>query len=541
MRIPDNKNTLFQKFIKLIESNSIDHALILMEKILKKSPNNPLFLFQAAINYAKIGNFSKSLINFEKLDKISPNTDWILNNHAIILIKYGDYKNAELKLIKSIDLNPNSTDAIFNLIILLHTQERFEESINLLKNLIKIEPANAKAYSLLGATLSKLNDSSASKLAYEVALSFDPNFTEAQFNLATIEYLSGNYKDAILLYENILLKHLSTDINETPIEVIKFALSLAYLSNGQIELGWENYDYGFHLNLPQNVRRAPNRSFNCPKWSGDNIKGKRLLVWGEQGIGDELIFMSCLNDLKALDMSIVVECQDRLLPLISRSFPMFKVRPSAYFNQIDLPPVFDDYDFQIPMGSLLRIYRNKFSNFSLSKPYLCVNSVLVKNHEARLLDVCNHRLRVGICWKSGILNADRNADYTNLIDWALIFKNKNCDFINLQYGDCEDEILSVERKLDVKIIRWPDINLKDDFDSTTALMSQLDLIITVGTTVFSMGAAIGLPVILMSQKGWANFGTTYYPIFSNVTCLFPPKGQTVAHCLEEAAKIISEL
>jgi Flp pilus assembly protein TadD len=541
MIIPNNKNILFQKFIKLIESNSIDEALILIEKILKKSPNNPIFLFQAAINYAKIGDFSKSLINFEKLDRTSPNTDWILNNHAIILMKYGDHKSAEIKLIKSLELNPKNTDATFNLIILLNIQERFEESINLLKNLIKIESTNPKAYSLLGATLSKLNDKSASKIAYEVALSFDPSFTEAKFNLANIEYLSGNYKDAIFLYESILSKNLSTDINETPIEAIKFALSLAYLANGQIELGWENYDYGFHLNLPQNIRRAPNRSFNCAKWNGDNIKGKRLLVWGEQGIGDELIFMSCLNDLIALDMSIIVECQERLLPLISRSFPMFKVRPSAYFNQIDFPPVFDDYDYEIPMGSLLRIYRSKFSYFSSSKPYLSVNSLLAKKYEARLLNECSRRLRVGICWKSGTLNADRNAAYTNLIDWEIIFKNKNCDFINLQYGDSEDEILSVEKKLDVKIIRWPDVNLKDDFDSTAALMSRLDLIITVGTTVFSMGAAIGLPVILMSQKGWDNFGTAYYPVFTNITCLFPPEGQTVAHCLEEAAMIISEL
>jgi tetratricopeptide (TPR) repeat protein len=533
-------NPLFAKAIKLIESNSIEEALVIIEKLKLKYPKNLIYLFQSAINYAKIGDFENSLINFQKLDEISPNTDWILNNYAVVLMHFGDYKNAELKLKKSLELNSENNDSKYNLINLLNIQERPNESIKLLNLIFKSDPKNHKAYSLLGATLFKLSDFSASKIAYEVALTFKEDFTEAKFNLANLEYLSGNFQKSITLYEDLLLISNDSDINETPSETIKFSLSMAYLANGQLELGWLYYDYGFSLKTPSNIRRSPNRSFACPRWNGTIIKTARLLVWGEQGIGDEIIFMTCLAELKSLDMHIIIECQERLVPLVTRSFPMFKVRPSAFYNQVGLPPVYTDYDFHIPMGSLLGIYRDSFEKFSSSQPYIIVNTSLALKFEERLKESCVNRLRVGICWKSGLLNSDRNLNYTNLIDWEVILKNPCCDFINLQYGNHEEEIILVEKKLGIKIIRWEDLNLKDDFDSTTSLMSRLDLIISVGSAVFSMGAAVGLPVILMMQRGWDNFGTNSYPMFPNIQCLFPLKGQTVAHCIEEASKIISD-
>jgi Flp pilus assembly protein TadD len=535
-----NDGPLFAKAIKLIESNATHEALDILQKLKIKNPNNLIYLFQSAISYAKIGDFENSLKDFHILNQKSPETDWILNNYAAVLIHYGDYKNAELKLKKSIEINPKNNDAKFNLIVLLNSQDKLNESIIILNSIISNDPKNYKAYSLLGVTLFKLNDFSASRIAYEVALAFNKDFTEAKFNLANLEYLTGNVHNAIFLYENLLIRNNNSDINETSSEVIKFALSLAYLYNGQLELGWNLYDYGFNLKIPANGRRSPNRSFKCPQWNGADFKKGRLLVWGEQGIGDEIIFMTCLTELKNLDLSIIVECQERLVPLITRSFPTFTVRPSAFFNQAGFPSVFEDYDFHIPMGSLLRIYRNSFEKFPLSSAYLIVNQNLAQKFEQRLVERCNNRLRVGICWKSGFLSSDRNTYYTNLIDWELIFNNSKCDFINLQYGDSEEEISIVEKKFNIKIIRWKDLNLKDDFESTTALMSRLDLIITVGTAVFSMAAALGLPVILMTQRGWDNFGSNSYPLFPNVKCLFPPKDKTVAHCINEAAKILSE-
>ena len=93
----------------------------------------------------------------------------------------------------------------------------------------------------------------------------------------------------------------------------------------------------------------------------------------------------------------------------------------------------------------------------------------------------------------------------------------------------------------MKIIRWPELDLKNDFESTMALMSTLDVVITVGTAVNSMAASIGVPVYLMSGKGWPNLGTDYYPWFKNVTCFFPKFKGDINSCIPEVAQALEQL
>jgi tetratricopeptide (TPR) repeat protein len=394
---------------------------------------------------------------------------------------------------------------------------------------------------LLGSTLIKSNDLSAAKLAFETSLILSPNFIEPKFNLANLEMLEQNFAGAIVLYEEILNSADFKDINETPIEPIKFSLSLAYLATGKINLGWEYYDFGFHPNNPVNSRRSPNRSFSVPCWKGERIEEKKILVWGEQGIGDELLFLTCINDLESTNAQIIIECQERLVSIISRSFSKCIVRPSAFFNQIDQASVFNDFDIHIPMGSLPKYFRKSIKDFKNGGPYIKVDSSLVKKFEFLLQNSCKSKHRIGICWRSGKLDSERNKHYTSLSDWGEILSNKNCDFINLQYDDCEIELLQAEEKFSIQIIRWEDLDLKNDFDSTMALISRLDYVITVGTAVHSMAASVGIQVILMQPYGWTNFGTNNYPFFDNVHCLFPPKGGYTAHCIADAAKIIGSL
>ena len=150
-------------------------------------------------------------------------------------------------------------------------------------------------------------------------------------------------------------------------------------------------------------------------------------------------------------------------------------------------------------------------------------------------------MKIGICWRSGYLNPERNFEYTKLTDWGPIFSIENVDFINLQYSECEQELREAESLFDVKIVRWPELDLKNDFDSTGALIANLDLVVTVGTAVNPLAASIGTPVYLMSGQGWPNLGTNYYPWFSSVTCFFPTVNGDVSSCILGVAAAISQL
>jgi ADP-heptose:LPS heptosyltransferase len=240
------------------------------------------------------------------------------------------------------------------------------------------------------------------------------------------------------------------------------------------------------------------------------------------------------------NLNFIVECEPRLISIFSRAFPDFKIRPPCVNDDILLSSASDDYDYHLPMGSLMKHTISKLEDFEKLGPYLKVDPTLVFEFENRLSKISNKK-RIGICWKSGNLNAERNIHYTNLIDWKIIFETPECEFINLQYGDCEAEIIEAEDFFNLKIVRFADLDLKNDFESTLALISRLDLVITVGTAVSQQAAAIGIPVVLMMQRDWSNFGTDYYPFYENVVSLFPPKGGIVAECLVDAEKILKAI
>jgi hypothetical protein len=201
------------------------------------------------------------------------------------------------------------------------------------------------------------------------------------------------------------------------------------------------------------------RTFNKPKWKGEDLKGKIILVWGEQGIGDEIIFSTCINDLINENCQIIIECQKRLVKPFARSFPSNLVRESSFNKNSPFSAEYNDYDFHIPMGSLMSFYRNDINSFKKSSPYIIVESNIASEFENRLVN-SNKKLRVGISWRSGLMIAERNMSYTSLLDWGSIFNLKDIDFINLQYGDCESELKEAEEKFNIQILRWPDLDLK---------------------------------------------------------------------------------
>ena len=126
---------------------------------------------------------------------------------------------------------------------------------------------------------------------------------------------------------------------------------------------------------------------------------------------------------------------------------------------------------------------------------------------------------------------ERNLHYLVIEDLIPILQDKNFDFVNLQYGDCEDELLEVEKLSGINIIRWHDLDLKNDIDSVLALISRLDLVITVATAVSPLAASLGKKVLLMGVKSWTNLGTNYYPFFPTIECYFPSKENMVSECI----------
>jgi hypothetical protein len=303
---------------------------------------------------------------------------------------------------------------------------------------------------------------------------------------------------------------------------------------GKISEGWDNYEFGSGSLLPVSALRS-RRKFKQPKWSGEKIQGIKLLIWREQGLGDEIEFATCLTDVSELNLDVILECDTRLVDIYQRTFPSFHVRPESI--TVDYLPVADDFDIQCAVGSLPKIFRRDIKAFDRQIIPLKIKEFAIDDFQARLSKYSEKKL-VGICWRSGIFSIGRNLNYTALVDWQDLLTQSDFQFVNLQYGDCETELLEIEKLLGINIVRWQDLDLKNDLENLFGLIKNLDAVVTVGTAVSSIAASCNVPTYLLIKPSWLMLGQkNTYPWYR---CMTPLVAENDAHVAEKI-KFIPEL
>ncbi|MFP6721479.1 MAG: hypothetical protein VCF25_14605 [Candidatus Poribacteria bacterium] len=262
------------------------------------------------------------------------------------------------------------------------------------------------------------------------------------------------------------------------------------LLQGDFENGWKQYQYRWkYEKFPSEYREFPQ-----PSWYGSNLSGKTILVWAEQGIGDEIMFASMLNDLLQMNANIMVECEYRLVSLFQRSFPniQFLSRENPPNSQLLNPNI----HYQIPMGSLGQWLRINQDNFKQSHPYYliaCPDKVSKLRNKYQQL--ANKKQLVGISWKSTGINQRRAlAKSIPLRGRILILSQSNCYFINLQYSDVELELTQLQSTPNLTIYQDQEINPLTHLDDFAAQISALDLIISIDNSTVYMAGALGKKV-----------------------------------------------
>ncbi len=540
-----NISTKYKKYwlqaIQLALKGELAEAINFYERILNKYPKNHNLNYELSMIYIKVNNYQNAYNCMESIFEDYQNNINYLNDFSVVCTKLSYLAKAEYLSKKAFSLDPNNSNHLINLGAIYNLMENYDAALKVIEHAIQINPLEAKYYNLMGVTLVKNGIDTVAKKMFEVACALDNNYIEAKMNLAVLKSKNGDHIGAIQLFEELLTTSDQNLLNSTSLNQIKYFLSFDYLTVGRIQEGWINYEFGFDLDIAPNVRRNPVRNFNKPKWDGRVIPGKTLLVWREQGIGDEILFCSCLPDLVNNGMNIIVECENRLLDIIARSFPTFKVRQEKIFLAPHGKQESEDFDFQIPIGSLMRYYRNNIESFKASKVIFKVDEHLAAVHESNLLAKNSTKKRIGICWRSGLMNFERNNHYLVIEDLLPILQDKNFDFINLQYDDCEDELLRMEKLCEIEIIRWNELDLKNEINSILSLISRLDIVITVETAIAPMAASIGKQVIVICKRGTNNLGTDHYPAFPSVECIFPYENETLSDCMPRLKARLKEI
>lgn len=315
------------------------------------------------------------------------------------------------------------------------------------------------------------------------ALALEPAAAAAHADLALMFEAVADISGAVTVYRRAI--RIAPDLVEAHVNI---ALRLLHL--GRIGEGWEHYARRLAQD-PRTRRQA------LPPWRGEDLAGRRILVWGEQGLGDEVMFASCLPDLVARAGHVTVLCEPRLVPLFARSFPEATVRPLPDENE---EGGFDTGDaVQAAIGSLPLWFRPDANAFPRRCGYLRAEPRETGRFRERLSGAGP---AVGVAWHT-VAEGRRSIPLQALAD-AL----PGARLVNVQYGEHEPELTAVEARRGGAIARFPDASPLDDLELYAALLSALDLVVTIDNSTAHLAGALGVPtwILLPSPPDWRWFG-----------------------------------
>ena len=411
-----------------------NEAEALYRDILRGNPRSAIALNHLGLILRDRGNLDEAVRLIREAVAADPRDADAHNNLGTLYKTLRDLPEAEACFRRAIKLNPRFLEANFNLGTILQDQDRQEEAIAAYRAALKLQPNHVEALSNIGVGLRSLLRFEEAKEHFFRALRINPAYAPAYSNLGVVYRRQRRYDAALAAYR------MAMAIDPTLINAY-YNYGTCSLQTGRLDLGWPLYEHGFALN-----RRRPNRQLaSPPRWKGKDISGKRLLVWREQGIGDELMFSTCLPDLIPRAGKVIVECDARLVPLFARSLPEAEVRPAD-----SLATTIPDADAHVPMGGLPEYLRPTLDSFpgrqGDGRPgYLRADPNRIAYWKQRV-DALGDGLKIGICWRSGLLNRVRSYSYMDLDMLKPFLSVPGAIFVNLQYDDCAEEIDAAERR-----------------------------------------------------------------------------------------------
>ena len=369
---------------------------------------------------------------------------------------------------------------------------------------VTLNPHDAKAHSNLGYVLFRdLGEYERGAGHVARALELDPHDANAWCNHSMVLSQQGRLDEAISICDQLLAA-------QPQMHEARLNRGLARLKQGRFAEGWRDYE-ARKLTRSNYIPRP----FGFPEWQGESLTGKTVLVYAEQGLGDEIMFASCVPELLAQAGRCLIECTPRLEALMRRSFPGARVHGGAQ-NDADLGWLAEHAPVhcQVAIGSLPGFFRRHAADFPVHRGYLRADDRRVARWQARLAAL-GPGLKAGISWRGGMISTRRGLRSTQLAEWLPLLRQPACHFVSLQYGDCAAEVAALAREHGVTVHHWQ--QGIEDLDETAALLCALDLVVSVQTAVVHLSGALGRPtwVALPAAPEWRYLheGTTmpWYP------------------------------
>lgn len=493
--MPADMESLYLLGTAYSQTEHFEQAKKYLMMALKLSPNHVESLNNMGLTLKGLGQPKEALTYYQRALKLRPDYADGHSNMGNALEFLGELDQAETHLRRALELDPNHADAYCNLGLVLNGKDRFEEAVQCILRGLQLRPDHAISYDYLGSIYKIWGRFDEALACLDKAVMLSPNTYSPRNNRGAILEELGRYDEALLEYQR------AAEI-EPDDAAPRWNQAYLFLRQGILDRGWEAHELRLQNGGQVSIR------FPYPEWDGSPLEGKTVLIYAEQGLGDEILFASCIPDVIARAGHCIIECAPRLDALFKRSFPGATVVGSPRMEVgwlLDMPKI----DVQVAAGSLPRFLRPTIDSFPQHSAYLSAELQRAEHWRARVA-LLGPGLKVGICWRSGLAKGERQKFYSDLTQWGEIFKIPGVHFVNLQYGECAEELREAQEKFGVPITVFEDIDLREQIDESAALMASMDLVISAATAVAEIAGAQGIETYRLDFYGkqWVALGCT---------------------------------
>jgi tetratricopeptide (TPR) repeat protein len=512
----DYPQALSNRGAVLLRLNRFGEALASFEKLLAIMPGNIEALHDRGLCLKGLNRFEEALASFDEALAINPVHGEALINRADALRHLNRFEEALASFDKALAIRPDSAEVLNNRGVILLILSRFEEALAAFDKVLAIKPDYSEALNNRGGALRSLNRFGEALASFDKALAINPGYIEARNNRGVLLTILNRSEEALASFDAVLA--LKPDhgnalnnrggalqqLHRFEEASASFAKALAIqpdyaqawvnrahcaLLRGHFDQGWRWYEW--RKKLPNLFKP---RNYPQPEWTGrEDISGKTLFLYAEQGLGDTIQFFRYAALAQARGAKVILSAQDSLMPLLKISNPAL-----ALVGPQDVPSNFDVY---AALLSLPLAFETDLKNIPATVPYLRTEPERVAAWAAR---IGKRDFKIGISWQ-GKKNTETDIGRSfPLRHFERLSKLPHVRLISLQKGAGVEQLLDLPAGMTVETLGADFDDGPDGFLVTAAVMENLDLIITSDTAVAHLAGALGRPtwVALQCTPDW---------------------------------------
>lgn len=506
-------------------------AIQLVSTSIRENPAEPIFYNNQGLILHELGRKDEAVKSYETAIQLRPDMPDPYNNLGNILRETDQAELSVDALSRAIKLRPDFAEAHYNLGKSFECLGDYEQAVRSYQNAVKYRPDYHKALNNLGNALRETGKMNEALSSYRRAVRIAPDYIGAYNNLGNILSVMGKFEEAVdtfktalerdplaaetlcnlgKVYKELCLLDQAADcyvqaINRNPgFAEAHFNHAIVLLLNGKYIQGWREYEWRSHMagkNRPDNVQK------NLPVWDGSSLKGKRLLVSDEQGLGDVIQFVRFIPLIRKAGGRFVFRTRKPLIRLLSGIPGMDEIverSDSGRDGRIE------GCDFHLPLMSLAHRFEIQPQNLHSQIPYISAEPSEIKKWQSV---IGSSGFKVGIVWAGSPRHLNDQNRSCGLQDFKPLFKLPGIKWIDLQTGS--DASRSGPSNLPAGSIRVG--HLLKHFSHTAGVLENLDLVISVDTATAHLAGAMGKPVwtLLPFSPDWRwmmnRTDTPWYP------------------------------